>query len=82
MANLSIKDLPDHAHKRLKKTAEKQGQSLNGYIVHVLELDAQERARKERMWKRRDELRRFVATLPHTGNLSAKLLREDRDTGH
>ena len=82
MANLSIKDLPDHAHKRLKKTAEKQGQSLNGYIIHVLELDAQERARRERLRKSRDAFHGFVATLPHTGNLSAKLLREDRDTGH
>jgi plasmid stability protein len=82
MANLSIKNLPDPVHKELKKAAEARGQSLNGYIVQVLKLDAEERARRARMRANRGEFRKFVRSLPHTGNLSTELLREDRDRGH
>lgn len=81
MANLSIKDLPDQVHKQLKKTAEARGQSLNGYIVHVLKLDAEESARRARMRKNKDEFRKFVKSLPYMGD-STSLIREDREHGH
>jgi plasmid stability protein len=81
MANLSIKDLPDQVHKELKKAAEARGQSLNGYIVHVLKLDAEERARRARMRKNKDELRKFVKSLPYMSD-STELIREDREHGH
>jgi hypothetical protein len=82
MANLSIKDLPDPVHKQLRRAAKARGLSLNGYIIQVLKLDAQESARRARMRKNRDEFRRFVQSLPPTGNLSTELLREDRDRDH
>ena len=81
MANLSIKDLPDQVHKELKKAAEARGQSLNGYIVHVLKLDAEERARRARMRKNKDEFRKFVKSLPYMSD-STELIREDREHGH
>jgi len=82
MANLSLKDLPDKLHRRLKTAAKQQGRSLNSYIIQVLQISEQDRLRRERMRKTRKELETLVASLPFTGNLSAKLLREDRDRGH
>jgi hypothetical protein len=82
MANLSIKDLPDKIHRQLKKAAEAEGRSLNGYIIHVLELDAAERTRRERMREGRREFLKFVESLPDTRDLSTRLLREDRDKAH
>jgi hypothetical protein len=79
MANLSIKDLPDKIHRQLKKAAEAEGRSLNGYIIHVLELDAAERTRRERMREGRREFLKFVESLPDTRDLSTRLLRQDRD---
>jgi plasmid stability protein len=77
MANLSIKDLPDKIHRQLKKAAEAEGRSLNGYIIHILELDAAERTRRERMREGRREFLKFVESLPDTRDLSTRLLRED-----
>ena len=82
MANLSLKDLPDTLHRRLKTAAKQQGRSLNSYIIKVLRLSEQDRLRRERMRRTRKELGTLVASLPFTGNLSAKLVREDRDKGH
>ena len=82
MANLSLKDLPDALHRRLKSAAKQQGRSLNSYIIKVLRLSEQDRLRRERMRRTRKELGTLVASLPFTGNLSAKLVREDRDKGH
>lgn len=81
MANLSIKDLPDQVHKELKKAARARGQSLNGYLIRVLEMDATESARKARMRKSRQEFRNFVKSLPHMGD-STELIRKDREHGH
>lgn len=82
MANLSIRDLPDKIYRQLKKAADTEGRSLNGYIIHVLELDAAERARRERMRADRRELLKFVESLPDTKDLSTRLLRQDRDKAH
>jgi len=38
----------------LKEAAKAQRRSLNSYIIHVLELDAEERARRARMQANRD----------------------------
>jgi Antitoxin FitA-like, ribbon-helix-helix len=81
MANLSIKGLPDQVHKELKKVAKSHGQSLNSYIVHKLELDARESARRARMRKSREEFRKFVKSLTYMGD-STELIREDREHGH
>jgi hypothetical protein len=81
MANLSIKDLPGQVHKELKKAAAARGQSLNGYIVHVLKMDTEERARRAGMRKRKDEFRKFVKSLPYMGD-STELIREDREHSH
>ena len=77
MANLSIRDLPDKIYRQLKKAADTEGRSLNGYIIHVLELDAAERMRADRR-----ELLKFVESLPDTRDLSTRLLRQDRDKAH
>jgi hypothetical protein len=81
MANLSIKDIPDRVHSQLKKAAKAHGRSLNSYIIHVLELDAAERARRARMRASRDVFRTFVKSLPSMGD-STELIREDREHGH
>jgi hypothetical protein len=81
MANVSIKNLPDRAHSELKKAAKAQRRSLNSYIIHVLELDAEERARRARMRASRNVFRRFVKSLPYMGD-STDLIREDREHGH
>jgi plasmid stability protein len=81
MANLSIKDLPDKVHKQLKKAAKAEGRSLNRYIIHVLEAEAAERARRGRTHEGREEFRRFVKSLPYMGD-STELIREDREHGH
>jgi hypothetical protein len=81
MANVSIKNLPDRVHAELKKAANAQRRSLNSYIIHVLELDAVERARRARMRASRVVFRRFVKSLPYMGD-STELIREDREHGH
>ena len=81
MADLNIKRVPDSLHKSLKKAAKAQGRSLNQYVIHLLELDHDERARRERMKKGWKEFRQFVETLPHMSD-SAALIREDRDSNH
>ena len=80
MANLTIKGLPDRVHRQLKKAAKTHGQSLDGYVVHVLELDAAERAGRAQMRRRRDEFK-FVKSLPYMSDSTA-LIREDREHGH
>lgn len=81
MANLSIKDLPDPVHKELKSAARAHGQSLNGYIISLLELSVEERARRKMMRAGREEFRKFLATLPRMDDSTA-LIREDRERGH
>ena len=81
LANLTIKDLPEDVHKELKKAARSQGRSLNSYIISLLELNVEERHRRKLMRQNREEFRKFMASLPGTGD-STELLREDRDRGH
>lgn len=81
MANLTIKDLPDTVHKQLKKAARSQGQSLNGYVISLLELSVEERARRRMMRAGREDFRKFLASLPRL-NDSTALIREDRNRNH
>jgi hypothetical protein len=81
MANLTIKDLSDHAHQELKNAAREQGRSLNSYLVSLLESSADERQRRKLMRQDRDEFRRFVDSLPPVSD-STPLIREDRDRDH
>jgi hypothetical protein len=78
MANLSIKDLPDHVHESLKETAHSQGYSLNRFIISLLELSVEERNRRKLMREGREEFQRFLTTLPRLED-STPLIREDRD---
>ncbi len=81
MANVSIRNLPERVHAELKKAAKAQRRSLNSYIVHVFELDAEKHARRARMRTGRDVFRRFVKSLPSVGD-STDLIREDREHRH
>ena len=78
MANLTIKDLPDHVHQSLKQAARSQGYSLNRYIILLLELSLEERNRRKLMREGREEFRQLLATLPRLED-STPLIREDRD---
>ncbi len=81
MPNLTIKGLPERTHKELKKAAQSQGRSLNGYVVSLLELSVEERFRRRMMRAGRAEFRKFLSALPHMDD-STRLIREDRDRGH
>ena len=78
VASLTIKNVPDSLREELKREAEEQGRSLNAHVIQILELSAREQARRKRMRLGAEELERFVASLPSTGD-SAALIREDRD---
>jgi plasmid stability protein len=78
MANLTIKDLPDHVHQSLKEAARSHGYSLNRYIISLLELSVEERTRRKLMREGRQEFRQFLATLPRLPD-STPLIREDRE---
>ena len=41
MADLSIKDLPEHLYRRLKQSAKRNGRSLNKEIAYRIELGLQ-----------------------------------------
>lgn len=77
MASLTIKNIPDSLRQELKVEAETRGRSLNTHIIHVLQLNAAELARRRRMRERRPDLEAFVASLPRTGD-SVAMIREDR----
>jgi hypothetical protein len=78
VASLTIKNLPDDLHRKLKEGAEASRRSLNGYIVGVLEEHEQERDRRRRLREHRLALEAFVATLPEVPD-PTPLIREDRD---
>ncbi|WP_219418008.1 FitA-like ribbon-helix-helix domain-containing protein [Pseudonocardia nigra] len=40
MADLLIRDLDPEAHRELKRRAEREGQSLQSYVAHVLQTHA------------------------------------------
>ena len=81
MATLSIKNMPDALHKRLKKEASAEGRSLNAELIYLLKqaLASQQRMRE---WQaRRERLDRMVRAQPYTSNLSVEMLRESRERG-
>ena len=78
MPNLTIKDLPEKIHQELKAVARSQGRSLNGYVISLLEMSVDERARRRFMRTGREEFREFLSTLPRMSD-STRLIREDRE---
>jgi plasmid stability protein len=78
MANLSIKDLPDAIHRKLKAIAKADGRSLNSLIRDVLEAKVQEDAHRRAGRRRVAELRRLTATLPQMSS-SVEIIREMRE---
>lgn len=81
MANLNIKDVPEKLHKRLKKSANAQGRSLNSYVIHVLQATEDEHARRARMSEGWEEYQEFMRALPGMGD-STSWIRKDRETNH
>ncbi|MBM3791038.1 MAG: hypothetical protein FJW35_11920 [Acidobacteria bacterium] len=81
MATITIRDIPERIHSELKSAARSQGRSLNGYILAILEMTVEERARRQVMRQGRSEFRAFLASLPSFAD-STRLLREDRDRDH
>ena len=81
MANLNIKDVPERLHKHLKRSAREHGRSLNSYVIQVLQLSEDERARRARMREGWNEYQKFMKSLPPMRN-SASWIRKDRESGH
>lgn len=81
MANLTIKGLPDLVHKDLKRVARFEGQSLNSYVISLLQMSVDERQRRKLMREGRESFREFIASLPRLTD-STRLLRRDRARGH
>ena len=80
MVNLTLKNVPEHLHQALKKEAECRGQSLNRYIVSLLEQAASESDRRKRMREHWGEFMEFRAALPRTAG-STELIRNSRERG-
>ena len=80
MVSLTIKDVPDSIHREIKKAAKFTGRSLNSYVISLLQMSVDERARRRMMREGRQEFRRFLASLPRLDD-STRLIREDRDRG-
>ena len=80
MANLTLKDLPDEIHLDLKDAARSAGNSLNAYIISLLELSTDERWRRRMMREHREPFRKFVESLPALTD-STSLLQADRERG-
>ena len=76
--NITLKNVPDKVHRALKQEAKKQGRSLNAQIIQTLENEAAEleRRKKRRVW--REEVDKFVASLPPMDD-STRLIRQERD---
>lgn len=76
--NVTLKQLPSDTYKVIQQTAEEHGRSLNAQIIYILSTQAQEIERRKKMRESRDELDKFVESLPVMES-SADLIREDRD---
>lgn len=81
MRNVTVKQIPEELHEKLKKAALEEGKSLNAYVLSLLKQSVDERRRRAIMRERRDEFRKFMATLPPLSD-SAELIRDDRNRGH
>jgi hypothetical protein len=76
--NVTIRNIPGDVYRCLKELASEQGRSLNAHIVYILTREAAEWEHRRRMRATRNQLERFVASLPKM-NDSARLIRNDRD---
>lgn len=81
MANMTIKQIPEDVHEALRRDARHEGKSVNAYVIGLLRQAVEERRRRAVLRDRRDDFRRFMATLPGMSD-STELLREDRNQGH
>jgi plasmid stability protein len=75
--NLTLKNLPDDVCDVLKRSAAKQGRSLNAEAIRVLSEAAEDERRREFIASSHGDLRKFRATLPRLSS-SVPLIREDR----
>jgi plasmid stability protein len=72
MANVQVRDVPDHVHRRLKAQAAMGGQSLNEFLVARLA----DIARTPSVAELAERIRRRG---PYDGPSSAELIRSERD---
>ncbi len=79
MANMTIRNVPDSLYRRLKKEAKSEGRTLSAHVIHLLQQTAR---RRPSAGERLEELERLVAKQPYTGNLSTKMLWQDRYKEH
>ena len=78
MKTLSIKNVPENLHERLKKRALLNHRSLNGEVLAILEQAIDEKSRPQREWEK-DSLVDFLRNSPLRG---ARInLERDRDRG-
>lgn len=76
---MSIKNMPDALHRRLKKQASTEGRSLNAELIHLLKQALASQQRMKEWQSRRARLDQMVAAQPYEPNLSLEMLREDRE---
>jgi plasmid stability protein len=78
MKNLSVKNVPETLHERLKKRAHHNHRSLNGEVLYILEQAIDENPNQRREWEK-GNLADFLQNSPLSGaNIE---LDRDRDTG-
>lgn len=77
MINMTVKGVPTPLYRRLKKTAQSSGRSLNAQIIQILHDHATDQDRFKNMRAAEQELERFVSSLPRVDD-STKLIRQDR----
>jgi len=72
---LSIKDVPDAMARSLRDRAARNHRSIQGELMHILELALEERPFDARAFISRLDVRK----LPRTTNESTAMIRADRD---
>jgi plasmid stability protein len=81
MATLSIKNMPDALHKRLKKEARSEGRSLNSELIYLLRQALASQQRMREWQSRRVRLDQFAGAQSPGDPSIVEMLREMRERG-
>ena len=76
---IHVRDVPSDIVDSLKRRAKKNGRSLNGEIVNVLEASVEEEQRRGWVAKRLEELRARGPLLPEDAPKPEDVIRQARD---
>jgi plasmid stability protein len=78
VATLHIRNVPKSVYDALKRSAERNGRSLNMEVIEVLDVFAAEERRSRSLLRRLDELR-AECLLPDDAPSAAEVIRQARD---